>query len=78
MNQLKTQIYNFKTQQYERGAPWAPDQQADWSDYIPQDPAVQGIYRCYVHMGKSPAIVALHALHALYASVGETFQEQTP
>lgn len=46
--------YNYRTGQADAmfGAP------EDWSDYLPQQAAVQGIYRTYLDMGTTPVEAA--------------------
>jgi hypothetical protein len=46
--------YNYRTGQADAlfGAP------EDWSDYLPQQAAVQGIYQTYLDMGRTPAEAA--------------------
>lgn len=55
--------HNFKTGEYE-----LIDTPADFSDYIPQDPAAQGLYSVYIQLGDKPLEAALKVL---LACVGE-------
>ena len=56
---MEYSIYNFKTEQYESVS---PDSLQDWSDYIPQYPAAQNLYRLYREMGDSPTEAAMKVL----------------
>jgi hypothetical protein len=47
-------IYNYRTKEYD-SVPLPID---DWSDYIPQDVASQGLYEIYREEGKSSAEAA--------------------
>lgn len=50
-------MYNFRTGEHDYLA--APP---DWSDYIPQHPPAQNLYRLYLEMGDEPLDAALKVL----------------
>lgn len=59
MQRYKMTVYNYKTESHEE----EPDGGIkDWSDYIPQDPAVQEIYRLYIKIGDVPTEAARKTL----------------
>ena len=51
--------YNFKTGEYDFIR--SPD---NMKDYIPQNSAAQGLYDCYIKMGKSPTEASIETLKA--------------
>lgn len=57
--QVKGDWYNYQTQKHEFIA--TP---TDLAPYIPQDPAAQGLFECYVGLGDSPLIAAVKVLKA--------------
>lgn len=63
-------LHNYKTRRTDS----LPSQPEDWRDYIPQDDAAQGMYTCYLQLGKSPLIAAGHVLAAV---AGQNFVEPT-
>lgn len=54
---MKINWYNYKTGEYE-----SIEIPTGFTDYIPQTPACQGLYSCYLAMGKSPIEAALEVL----------------
>lgn len=53
--------YNFRTGDYDARST-TPD---DWSDYLPQNPPAQNLYRLYLKMGDTPDDAALKVLSAV-------------
>ena len=58
--------FNYATQQHEyRSTP------ADFTNYIPQNPAAQGLYQCYIQMGETPIEAAIKVCRACVGEVNE-------
>ena len=65
--------HNFKTGEYE----YLDESPTDYSDYIPQSDAAQGLYRLYIeHFDKSPQEAAKEVLTAVCRKRGSTGVEK--
>lgn len=53
--------WNFKTEKWEHSC-GLPD---NITDFIPQDPAAQGLYQCHIKLGKSVAEALCETLKAV-------------
>ena len=62
---MNTAYYNFTTNEYDY-LDTAPE---DWRAYIPQQPAAQGLYNCYVKVGDAPVEAAKKVLQAILGIV---------
>jgi len=58
--------FNYATQQHEY-----IETPTDFTNYIPQQPAAIGMYRCYIEMGMTPIEAARRVLTACVGEVNE-------
>lgn len=61
--------YNYKTKQHDYATP------TDFANYIPQSPACQGLYNCYLTLGETPLESVIKVLAKV---LGVTIPESHP
>ena len=73
MNKMASAYYNHRTGSYD----YLTETPADWSDYIPQVPAAQGLYQLHLQMGKTPVEAAIEVLRAVLGETREDGNERS-
>ena len=58
-------VYNYKTGEYDSKT----GEITDWTEYIPQDIACQGLYTCYLRLGFDATHSAVKVLEALASNI---------